>query len=165
MGKTDSDGMEYAPHATSAQVQPEITKADAKQLDVHTESLKDFKKRVDKMLDDLEKSPASHKKIGDQTVSATAYGTGFTEADDLMREYNKVHGNLKSLSQTLGDQIETMSITVELIRKDFTGVDEDTLHRLRTLQKRMEKNTSKPKPAQPASKQQKSEGSGSTGGM
>jgi hypothetical protein len=162
---SSSEAADGAPHLGSGQVQP-LTRTDAKQLAIHTETLQTFKDKVDGLLHTLESSGASHKHMSEQDVSADSYGEGFGEASDLMSAYNKVHGNLKTLSQTLRDQIEAMSITSDLIRKDFTNVDEDQASRLHALQRRMAKNADKSKHQHaPGGEKSEDRGTGGTGGM
>ncbi|HZG05967.1 MAG TPA: hypothetical protein VE546_20720 [Streptomyces sp.] len=100
------------------------------------ESLKDFKKRVDRILDDLESSPASPTKVKQQQVSRSSFGGNFAEADGLYREYNRVHAQLTRLSQVLGAQIEAMRIAVHGADVGFGNLEDDLKRRFWQLQNR-----------------------------
>ncbi|MCD0483940.1 hypothetical protein LO771_16445 [Streptacidiphilus sp. ASG 303] len=94
------------------------------------ENLKTFKSKVDQMLQDLEGSAASQKQISDQRLASGHLGTGFGEAEDLFSAYAKVHDNLETLSKTLSQQIEAMSITVDVSTKGYQNVEESRLAEL-----------------------------------
>ena len=94
------------------------------------DNLKTFKTRVDQMLDDLEGSPASQKQIAEQKLGADHLGTGFGEASDLLAAYHTVHANLETLSKTLSQQIEAMSITLDVSTKGYRSVEESRLDEL-----------------------------------
>ncbi|MEU4898626.1 MULTISPECIES: hypothetical protein [Streptomyces] len=105
-------------------------------LDAPTESLQEFKKRVDRLLTELDKSSAAHGKISEQKVTATAYGKNFPEALSLSSAYELVHGRLELLSQTLGEQLEAMGITVSAADSDYQTVDHEHGERLKAIQRR-----------------------------
>ncbi|OPF71110.1 hypothetical protein VT50_0235075 [Streptomyces antioxidans] len=105
-------------------------------LDAPTESLQEFKKRVDRLLTDLDKSDAAHGKISQQKVTTAAYGQNFPEALSLASAYELVHGRLQLLSQTLGEQLEAMGITVGAADSDYQTVDHEHGQRLKAIQER-----------------------------
>ncbi|MGW5448909.1 hypothetical protein [Streptomyces asiaticus] len=105
-------------------------------LDAPTESLQEFKKRVDRLLTDLDKSDAAHGKISQQTVTTAAYGQNFPEAMSLASAYELVHGRLQLLSRTLGEQLEAMGITVGAADGDYQTVDHEHAQRLKAIQER-----------------------------
>ncbi|WP_344327106.1 hypothetical protein [Streptomyces macrosporus] len=98
------------------------------------ESLKDFKKRVDNILGDLEKSPASPTKIGQQEVKRSSFGGDFAEADGIYAQYNRVHAQLTSLSRVLGAQIEAMGIAVHGADVGFGNLEDDLKRRFWEIQ-------------------------------
>ncbi|MFI1798701.1 hypothetical protein ACH427_15310 [Streptomyces sp. NPDC020379] len=116
------------------------------------ETLAKFKGRIDTIVSELEKSPASQKAIAHQTIAKGAYGTGFGSADDLAKLYDKVHDQLKTLSQTLGDQVEAMGIAAVVAERGYDGMDAEQAARLKAIEERVRKNyhdptTGKPSPA------------------
>lgn len=121
-------------------------------------ALRNFQRRVNALLADLESSEAGKAKVAAQTVSRASLSGGntcFGEADGLYTQYNRVHQALVSLSRTLGDQIECLSIGVHAAEVGFDNVEEDVRRRFAVIQARIdqehaaqrerEKNT-KPEP-------------------
>ncbi|MDT3398189.1 hypothetical protein RKE29_16325 [Streptomyces sp. B1866] len=104
-------------------------------LNAPSESLQEFKKRVDKLLTELDSSDAAHSRISHQTVAGSAYGNGFAEATSLARAYDTVHGELQRLSKLLGEQLEGMGIAVSLADKTYQDIDHDQARRLQQIQK------------------------------
>lgn len=103
-------------------------------------ALETFKKRVDALLADFEGSAANKSKVAAQTVSRAALSgsnTCFAEADGLFTQYNRVHESLVSLSKSLGDQIEYLSLGVHAAAVGFDNVDDDTRRRFHEIQTRM----------------------------
>ncbi|MGW7352725.1 hypothetical protein [Streptomyces sp. NPDC054784] len=107
-----------------------------KDLQVEAKDLQSFKKRVDDILTELEKSPASRGRIADQEVPRSSFGGRFAEADALYGQYNRVHTLLTTLSQTLSDQIEAMGIAVMGAKNGFDGLEEDVRRRFWQIQER-----------------------------
>lgn len=97
---------------------------------VEVDNLKTFKAKVDAMLQDLEGSPASQQQISEQRLTHGHLGDGFGEASDLLTAYNTVHSNLEKLSQTLAQQIEAMSITIDVSSKGYQNVEESRVAEL-----------------------------------
>lgn len=94
------------------------------------ETLTTFKNRIDAMLKDLDGSDASPEKVRQDRLQASHLGTGFGEADTLMKTYSHVHDRLETLSQLLADQIEAMSISVTGARDGYSNVDEEQRRRM-----------------------------------
>ena len=104
--------------------------ANSGKLRLEANELKRFKKRVDSILNELETSAAGKSKVDGELVPTSSFGaTNFTEATDLSRVYNHVHGQLTKLSQTLGDQIEAMGIAALGIQQGFDNLEDDTKRR------------------------------------
>ncbi|MFJ4922724.1 hypothetical protein [Streptomyces sp. NPDC088725] len=100
-----------------------------------------FQTRVNALLSDLEGGPASRKRVAAQKISrGSLSGTGahFAEADGLYSQYNRVHEALVSLSQSLGDQIEALSIGVHAAEVGFDNVEEDMRRRYAEIQTRID---------------------------
>ncbi|MEU8706821.1 hypothetical protein [Streptomyces sp. NPDC048565] len=125
-------------------------------------ALEKFQKSVNALLADLESSPAGKSKVAAQTVSRNAFSgqnTGFAEADGLYAQYNRVHESLVTLSKSLGEQIEYLSLGVHAAAVGFDNVDEDTRRRFYEIQAHMDAEREKAqgekanKPEQNADKQ------------
>ncbi len=93
-----------------------------KGLDYQAETLIAFKGRIDEILGQLRKSPASHKSISEQALAPDAYGTGFSAAQDLSALYDKVHTRLEALSKLFGEQLEALGIATEIVDKGYGNV-------------------------------------------
>lgn len=109
-----------------------------KDLAYEAESLASFKGRIDKILDELEGSPASPKQIGAQDITPDAYGTGFSAAADLSSLYDKVHTRLQDLSRLFGDQLEALGIATQIVDKGYQSLEADQAQRFQTVQERVE---------------------------
>ncbi|WP_411080562.1 hypothetical protein [Streptomyces sp. cmx-18-6] len=106
-------------------------------------ALEKFKKRVDALLAVFEGSAAGGSKVASQTVSrASLSGSNacFAEADGLYSQYSRVHGSLVSLSRSLGEQIEYLSLGVHAAAVGFDNVDDDTRRRFHAIQGRMDRD-------------------------
>ncbi|MEU0810433.1 hypothetical protein [Streptomyces sp. NPDC005970] len=114
------------------------------------ETLAKFKSRIDKVLSDLEKSPASKKTIDEQTITRAAYGGSIDSAGDLSKLYDDVHEKLKNWSKIFGDQLEAMGITALIAEKGIDGVDAEQRRRLQEIQAEAAKNYRDPETGQPA---------------
>ncbi|MFJ4708329.1 hypothetical protein ACIP6I_26235 [Streptomyces anulatus] len=109
-------------------------------------ALETFKKRVDALLADFEGSAASKTKVADQKVSRASLSgpnARFAEADGLYTQYNRVHSSLVSLSKSLGDQIEYLSLGVHAAAVGFDNVEDDIRRRFYEIQTRMEQEREK----------------------
>lgn len=116
----------------------------AAKLQVELETLKAFKNRVDALLDDLTGSPAAPKEIGRDRLTAAHLGTGFGEAESLTSAYQYVHDQLDVLSQTLSDQIEAMSISIDGAHRGYENVEAEQCDRLWTIRQRTESHYKHP---------------------
>ncbi|WP_432253330.1 hypothetical protein [Streptomyces sp. HNM1019] len=108
-------------------------------LKVEAETLAGFKSRIDKILLDLEESPAAKSKISDQTVAHTAFGAEFSAAADLAGAYEKLHDRLERFSRTLGDQLEALGMAVQISDRGYESIDAEQAARLRAIQDRTAK--------------------------
>ncbi|MER5852552.1 hypothetical protein ABT126_37570 [Streptomyces sp. NPDC002012] len=109
-------------------------------------ALETFRGRVNTLLADLEGSAAGKSKIAAQTVSRAALSgqnACFAEADGLYTQYNRVHEALVSLSKSLGDQIEYLSLGVHAAAVGFDNVDDDVRRRFYEIQVRLDKEQEK----------------------
>ncbi|MFF3035239.1 hypothetical protein ACFVS7_30055 [Streptomyces rubiginosohelvolus] len=105
-------------------------------------ALEKFKKSVDALLADFEGSAASKTKVADQKItraSLSGQNACFAEADGLYTQYNRVHSSLVSLSKSLGDQIEYLSLGVHAAAVGFDNVEDDVRRRFYEIQTRLDK--------------------------
>ncbi|KIF77047.1 hypothetical protein QR77_30730 [Streptomyces sp. 150FB] len=113
--------------------------------DIETEkdALTRFQTRVNTLLKNLESGAASGTKVAAQKVVRASLGgtsTPFMEADALYGQYNRVHDALVTLSKSLGDQIEGLSLGVRGAETEFANVDEDVRYRFAVIQTRIEED-------------------------
>jgi flagellar biosynthesis chaperone FliJ len=106
---------------------------------VETETLKQFRDKVDTMLKELDSGEASSRRIRDQVLHGAHLGRGFSQAEDLTMAYHVMHMKLEELSKTLSDQIEAMTITVDLARNGYQGTEDDQVSALWKIHDRTEK--------------------------
>ncbi|MER6104405.1 hypothetical protein ABT115_19275 [Streptomyces sp. NPDC001832] len=104
-------------------------------------ALEQFQKRVNALLAEFEGSAAGKSNIAAQTVSrASLSGQNacFAEADGLYTQYNRVHESLVTLSKSLGDQIEYLSLGVHAAAVGFDNVEDDVRRRFYEIQVRLD---------------------------
>ncbi|WP_406384361.1 hypothetical protein [Streptomyces sp. NBC_01618] len=109
-------------------------------------ALETFRGRVNTLLAELEGSAAGKSKIAAQTVSRAALSgqnACFAEADGLYAQYSRVHEALVSLSKSLGDQIEYLSLGVHAAAVGFDNVDDEVRRRFYEIQTRLDKEQEK----------------------
>lgn len=101
-----------------------------------SESLQSFKKRIDKIIENLSgKAPANPTQLKQNTLNHGSFGSAqFLEATDLAGQYEKVLQQLTKLSTVLGQQMEAMGIAVDGADKGFNTMDDDTRRRFWQLQ-------------------------------
>ncbi|WP_406183072.1 hypothetical protein [Streptomyces sp. NBC_01006] len=107
----------------------------AADLKIEHDTLSEYQKMVDDLLDDLTGSAADHKKLATNTLPAAKLGSGFPEADALFKSYTTVVSELEKLSQGLAGQIEGLGIAILMAGKGYSGVDEDTQRRMAAIAK------------------------------
>lgn len=123
-------------------------------------ALEKFKKRVDDLLTDFEGSAANKAEVADQRVLRTALSgqnTCFAEADGLFTQYNRVHASLVSLSQSLGEQIEYLSLGVHAAAVGFDNVEDDVRRRFYEIQARLDREREKHAPPEPTNNDKQSD--------
>ncbi|MEU2743272.1 hypothetical protein ABZ656_50505 [Streptomyces sp. NPDC007095] len=101
----------------------------AQALRVEGETLTTFKKRVDDLLTQLEKSKAAPRRIADGALPTGRLGD-FDEADALHASYTRVHSQLEKLSKMLALQIEGLVVTVDASKTGYHNLDDDIRGRL-----------------------------------
>lgn len=114
----------------------------AADLERGVQALKNFQTRVNALLAEFEGGEAGKTKVAAQTVSRgslSGSNTPFAEADGLYAQYNRVHQALVSLSRTLGDQIECLSIGVYAAEVGSDNVEEDVRRRFAEIQARIDR--------------------------
>ncbi|MFJ9036115.1 hypothetical protein ACIRF8_05965 [Streptomyces sp. NPDC102406] len=101
----------------------------AKAMKVEGETLSAFKRRVDELLRNLEKSKAAPKSIANGALPGGRLGA-FDEADSLHSAYTHVHSQLENLSKMLALQIEGLVVTVDASKAGYDNLDDDVRARL-----------------------------------
>ncbi|MFJ6372775.1 hypothetical protein ACIQK5_31920 [Streptomyces virginiae] len=104
-------------------------------LRVEFDSMSEYKRMVDGLLDELTGSDADHKRLADGKLPASKLGKGFTEVDALFKSYDTVVTQLQNLSKALAGQIEALGIAVLSAGKGYDGVDEETKRRMAAIAK------------------------------
>lgn len=102
-------------------------------LRVEFDSMSEYKRMVDGLLDELTGSDADHKKLADDKLPASKLGKGFAEVDALFKSYDTVITELQNLSKGLAGQIEALGIAVLTAGKGYGGVDEETKQRMAAI--------------------------------
>ncbi|WP_301370751.1 hypothetical protein [Streptomyces xanthophaeus] len=102
-------------------------------LRIEFDSLSEYKRMVDGLLDELTGSDADHKKLADDKLPASKLGKGFAEVDALFKSYDTVVTELQKLSKGLAGQIEALGIAVLTAGKGYGGVDEETKQRMASI--------------------------------
>ncbi|WP_240805424.1 hypothetical protein [Streptomyces sp. A1547] len=105
----------------------------AADLKIEHDTLSEYQKMVDDLLDDLTGSAADHKKLATNTLPAAKLGSGFPEADALFKSYTTVVSELEKLSKGLGGLIEAMGIAILSAGNGYTDVDYETKRRMVAL--------------------------------
>ncbi|MGW3624822.1 hypothetical protein [Streptomyces sp. NPDC000880] len=104
------------------------------------DALKKFQGQIKALLADLEGGEAGKAKVAAQAVSRTSFSGGnteFGEAEGFYLQYNRVHKALVSLSKSLGDQIEMLSIAVHGADVGFNNLEEEQRRRFYSIQTRV----------------------------
>ncbi|MGW0992896.1 hypothetical protein [Streptomyces sp. NPDC002520] len=139
MSSSGGDGSRSAPDTgksfdSLSGVNPQMA------LDIQHSAMKKFKKRVDELLLDLEKSEAAPGKVGDDRLPRTQLGSSdFKEAQFLYDSYTIVHDELENLSKALSAQIEGMGLAVHASRVGYQNLDDDIKARMRAVNAESEK--------------------------
>ncbi|MEJ8660111.1 hypothetical protein [Streptomyces sp. MS1.AVA.4] len=131
----------------------------ASDLAVGVSALKKFRSRVDAALAELEGSDGGRTKVAAERVTRGSFGVGlpFVEAEGFYKEYNRVHKALVTLSKSLGDQIELLSIGVHGADVGYGNVEDAQRARFHEISARLdrerdeaiEREREQQKPAQP----------------
>ncbi len=106
-----------------------------KRLVKKSEALTKLNARIEKVLTELEKTPAAKQKIAEQSITRDAYGSGreFTSADDLANLYEKIHADLTTMWQTFNDQLEAFGLMALQADKNYVNDDSETARELRRV--------------------------------
>lgn len=112
----------------------------ASELERGVGALKRFQGQVNTLLATFESGAAGKGEIAAQGVPRSSFsGPGkFDEAEGFSKQYDRVHTSLISLSKSLADQIELLSIGVHAADVGYDNVEEDQRYRFHTIQTRLE---------------------------
>ncbi|MDJ0465156.1 hypothetical protein [Streptomyces sp. H27-C3] len=109
-------------------------------LVIEADKMKGFKKRVDDLLTELDKSEAAPDRMADDRLVRAHLGSeDFHEAQYLFESYSVVHEELEKLSKALGTQIEGMGLAVHASRVGYENVDVDIRDRMAAINAQAEK--------------------------
>ncbi|MGW2619947.1 hypothetical protein [Streptomyces sp. NPDC001500] len=109
-------------------------------LDIQHNAMKGFKKRVDELLLELDRSEAAPGKVGRDRLTRGQLGSAdFKEAQFLYDSYAAVHDELENLSKALSAQIEGMGLAVHASRVGYENLDGDIRARMREVNAQAEK--------------------------
>ncbi|WP_327118064.1 hypothetical protein OG206_20300 [Streptomyces sp. NBC_01341] len=109
------------------------TAAAAVELATELTSFTKFRNRVDEILADLKKSPAGATQLGEDPMVRTQFGGGanqWAEAASLFASYQTVITELETLSKSLSNSIEGMSIAVLAAHNGYENLDIDIRRRM-----------------------------------
>ncbi|MEU0129294.1 MULTISPECIES: hypothetical protein [unclassified Streptomyces] len=109
------------------------TAAAAVELATELTSFTKFRNRIDEILVDLKKSPAGATQLGEDPMKRTQFGGGdnqWAEAASLFMSYQTVITQLETLSKSLSDSIEGMSIAVLASHNGYENLDIDIRRRM-----------------------------------
>ncbi|MFD3483141.1 hypothetical protein [Streptomyces sp. NPDC058665] len=103
-------------------------------------ALKKFQGQINTLLSEFETGAGGTGEIAAQGVPRSSFsGPGkFDEAEGFSAQYNRVHTSLISLSKSLGDQIELLSIGVHAADVGYDNVEDDLRYRFHTIQTRLD---------------------------
>ncbi|WP_332328132.1 hypothetical protein [Streptomyces sp. WMMC940] len=103
--------------------------------------LKKFRTRVDAVLSELESGDGGKTKVAAERVTRGSFGVGlpFAEAEGFYKEYNRVHKALVTLSKSLGDQIELLTIGVHAADVGYDNVEEKQRVRFYEIRARLDR--------------------------
>ncbi|WP_432155627.1 MULTISPECIES: hypothetical protein [unclassified Streptomyces] len=135
-GNVAGDGVPDTGKAfdTLAGVNPQMA------LNIQHSSLTSFKKRVDELLIELDRSEAAPGKVGQDRLPRVELGSSdFKEAQFLYDSYTIVHDELENLSKALGAQIEAMGLAVHASRVGYENLDADLRARMKQINAEAEK--------------------------
>ncbi|MFD4140498.1 hypothetical protein [Streptomyces sp. NPDC058572] len=110
----------------------------ASDLERGVEALKKFRSKVDGVLKDLEGGDGGAAKVAMERVTRNSLGVGahieFREADGFIAEYDRIRHTLVSLSKSLSDQIDMLSIGVYAADVGYDNVEEEKRQRFHEIQ-------------------------------
>lgn len=112
----------------------------ASDLELGVGALKKFQDQINTLLSEFERGAGGRGEIAAQGVPRSSFsGPGkFDEAEGFSMQYERVHTSLISLSKSLGDQIELLSIGVHAAEVGYDNVEEDLRYRFHTIQTQVE---------------------------
>ncbi|MFE0736798.1 MULTISPECIES: hypothetical protein [unclassified Streptomyces] len=105
----------------------------------NSESMTEFKKGIDELIDLLTNSPADPNKMKADPVSRAQFGGGgpsWAEAHGLYDSYNNVLKQLTDLSGLLRDSLEGLGIAVVASKDGFEEMDDDVKRKMIAIHQR-----------------------------
>ncbi|MFD3524912.1 hypothetical protein [Streptomyces sp. NPDC058653] len=98
-------------------------------------ALRKFQSQINILLSEFEGGAADKGEIAAQGVPRASFsGPGrFGEAEGFSKQYDRVHTSLISLSKSLADQLELLSIGVHAADVGYNNVEDDLRYRFHTI--------------------------------
>lgn len=132
-------------------------------LVINADSLAALRKQVDAVARELRDSSASEAKVREQVVNRDAYGgTALAQADDLSKAYDQARVELERYVRIFGEQIEALSLVVEMSQKGFDNAEAEQIARFHQLQQNAQRHYQAQEP-RPDSRDTQAQGTGTTG--
>ncbi|MBU7600552.1 hypothetical protein JGS22_023705 [Streptomyces sp. P38-E01] len=129
-------------------------------LVLDSETLTRLRKQVDLVASELRDSSASAAKVRQQIVARDAYGSAnLAHADDLSKAYDKARVELERYVRIFGEQLESLSLVVEMSKKGFDNAEEEQIARFHKLQENARENYRTPEP-RPDTRDERATGTG-----
>lgn len=116
-------------------------------LVVSEESLAALRKRVQAVLRELQSSSAADSNVRQQVISRDAYsGPGLAIADELSKQYDRSRTELERFTRIFGEQLEALSLIIQMSEKGFANVEAEQRARFHQLQENAQRYYKAPEP-------------------
>lgn len=116
-------------------------------LVVSEESLAALRKRVGEVLRELQGSSAADSNVRQQVIGRDAYsGPGLSVADELSKQYDRSRTELERFTRIFGEQIEALSLVIQMSEKGFANVEAEQRARFHQLQENANRYYKAPEP-------------------
>ncbi|MER6915453.1 hypothetical protein ABT354_27585 [Streptomyces sp. NPDC000594] len=115
-------------------------------------ALKTFHQQVTKLLSEFESGEGGSSKVAEHRVPRGSFSGAnlpFAEADGFFSQYERVHTTLIELSQSLGRQIEALTIGVHAADVGYDNVEEEMRQRFHSIQAELQREHDKTAVQQP----------------
>lgn len=122
-----------------------VSSSDMRAMSAGLETMVQFQKDVQKVLDDLDGSTAAPHKLVDNRVEMGSSGS-FGEAIRLWSSYVDVRQGLIDMSTQLKRHIEAMQMTIQYVQGTYEGNEQEFTAKYKSLQEDYANNAPAPAP-------------------